>query len=127
MLPIVLVAVTKSFSSVAFKGEFTSSECGLFLEASSKFWAKQGYLSREDTKKITNSRVFHHLKQVKRNLEKIIEENKGQEGNKKTKSCAEESILSIKQLERDLEDDSEKESKQTAMYTEEGAQFIENT
>lgn len=118
------------FSSVAFKGEFTPSECGLFLEASSKFWAKQcvvmtpeavsnqlykptlnpmaalgcflirteckishhlesnttmtmlfsraeDILPSGDTKKITNSSVFHHLKQVKINLEKIIEENKG--------------------------------------------------
>ncbi|KAF1797611.1 hypothetical protein FB192DRAFT_1177400 [Mucor lusitanicus] len=80
-------------------------------------------LSREDTKKITDSSVRHHLKEVKRNLEKIIEENKGQQDrSKKIKSCAKESILSIKQLERDLQDDSEEEeSKQTITYTEEDA------
>ncbi|OAD02800.1 hypothetical protein MUCCIDRAFT_109644 [Mucor lusitanicus CBS 277.49] len=75
-------------------------------------------LSREDTKKITDSSVRHHLKEVKRNLEKIIEENKGQQDrSKKIKSCAKESILSIKQLERDLQDDSEEEeSKQTITW-----------
>lgn len=86
-------------------------------------------LSREDAKKISNSSVFHHLKQLKRNLEKIVEENKGQQDcSKKIKSCAQESMLSIKQLERDLQDDSEEEeNKQTITYTEEDAQFIENT
>ncbi|KAL0138424.1 hypothetical protein V8B55DRAFT_1564632 [Mucor lusitanicus] len=69
-------------------------------------------------KKITDSSVRHHLKEVKRNLEKIIEENKGQQDrSKKIKSCAKESILSIKQLERDLQDDSEEEeSKQTITW-----------
>lgn len=41
VLPIVLVNVTQSFSSTAFKREFTASEDGLLLETSCKFWAKQ--------------------------------------------------------------------------------------
>lgn len=40
MLPIVLVVATKSFSSAAFKKEFTPSECEFFLETGCKFWAK---------------------------------------------------------------------------------------
>lgn len=40
-LPIVLVIVTKSISSVDFQREFTISRNGLLLEASCKFWAKQ--------------------------------------------------------------------------------------
>ncbi|KAG0853219.1 hypothetical protein G6F16_007736 [Rhizopus arrhizus] len=41
VLPIILVIVTKSFSSADFQREFTISRNGLLLEASCKFWAKQ--------------------------------------------------------------------------------------
>lgn len=103
MLPIVLVNATKSISSAAFKTEFTPSECELFLETSCKFWAKRCVV-------MTQEAVFNHLHKPA------------------FKSCAQETILSIKQLERELQDASEEEeSKQAIFYIEEDAQSIEST
>ncbi|KAI8881626.1 hypothetical protein K501DRAFT_156488, partial [Backusella circina FSU 941] len=47
-LPIVLVIVTKSFSSAKFQNEFTITSEGFLLEASCKFWAKQCFLLTAD-------------------------------------------------------------------------------
>lgn len=43
-LPIVLVIVTKSFSSTKFQNEFSITSEGFLLEASCKFWAQQCFL-----------------------------------------------------------------------------------
>ncbi|ORE00691.1 hypothetical protein BCV72DRAFT_178336, partial [Rhizopus microsporus var. microsporus] len=48
MLPIVLVIVTKSFSSAEFQNEFTVSAEGLLLETGCKFWAKKCFLLTAD-------------------------------------------------------------------------------
>ncbi|CEG62933.1 hypothetical protein RMATCC62417_00161 [Rhizopus microsporus] len=48
LFPIVLVIVTKSFSSAKFQSEFTISSKGSLLEASCKFWAKQCFLLTAD-------------------------------------------------------------------------------
>ncbi|RCH81527.1 hypothetical protein CU098_001238, partial [Rhizopus stolonifer] len=56
-LPIILVIVTKSFSSADFQREFTISRNGLLLEASCKFWAKKCVL-------LTANAVSNHLNQV---------------------------------------------------------------
>ncbi|CAO0793162.1 unnamed protein product [Mucor circinelloides] len=56
VLPIILVIVTKSFSSADFQREFTISRNGLLLEASCKFWAKKCVL-------LTANAVSTHLNQ----------------------------------------------------------------
>jgi hypothetical protein len=48
ILLIVLVIVTKSFSSAKFQNEFTITSEGFLLEASCKFWAKQWFLLTAD-------------------------------------------------------------------------------
>lgn len=182
-LPIVLVIVTKSFSSAEFQNEFTVSTDGLLLETVCKFWAKKcflltadavsnhfqqatlnpmaalGYfltlhvmnevpqqhwrdptlalafhivndiLAKEDNDMIFKSDNRHFLSQVKRNLEKIIEESKdqGTSSNRKTIIHAEEGLFSIKQIQKDLENNnrSEGESNGSRQYNNEDAAFIE--
>jgi hypothetical protein len=57
VLPIVLVIVTRPFSSITFQREFTTSSKGFLLEANSKFWAKQCVLLTADV-------VSDHLHQA---------------------------------------------------------------
>lgn len=66
---------------------------------------------------------------MKRNLEKIIEESKdqGTSSNRKTIIHAKEGLFSIKQIQKDLEDNgrSEGESDNPKQYTIEDAALIE--
>lgn len=56
VLPIVLIIVTKSFSSANFQREFAISTNGFLLEVSCKFWAKKCVLLTADV-------VSNHLNQ----------------------------------------------------------------
>lgn len=184
VLPIILVIVTKSFSSADFQREFTISRNGPLLEASCKFWAKKcvlltpnavsnhlnqeildplialglfvtrhklyqipehhrsdavlmllsstakEILSRETYQRIKKSSTFRQLNDAKRIFAQIIEENDNRVDsiNKKTKSCAENGILAIEQIQKDLEEDNTREenSVATKKYTTEDALFIES-
>lgn len=86
-------------------------------------------LEKEDNETLHKSDTRYFLSQVKRNLEEIIENSKKQGTSSKTKAIthAEEGLFSIKQIERDLEDNnrSEGESSDPKQYTIEDAEFIE--
>lgn len=183
-LPIVLVIVTKSFSSAEFQDEFTPSADGLLLETFCKFWAKKCYmltadavsndfqkaklnpmaalgyfttlhtmtqvpkqhwrdptlalvsrivddiLAKKDNDNILKSDTKYFLDQVKRHLDEIIKDNKNQGTGSKTKTVnhAEEGLISIKQIENDLEDNnsSEGEVNDPKMYTIDDAEFIDS-
>ncbi|EIE82871.1 hypothetical protein RO3G_07576 [Rhizopus delemar RA 99-880] len=68
-------------------------------------------LAKEDNDMILKSDTGYFLSQVKRNLEKIIEESKdqGTSSNTKTIIHAEEGLLSIKQIQKNLEDNNRSE------------------
>ncbi|GAA5814903.1 hypothetical protein MFLAVUS_008406 [Mucor flavus] len=73
----------------------------------------------DDMRLKSNTRFF--LRNVKRNLEEIIENSKNQETSSERKTIinAEEGLVAIKQFEKDLEDD------KPTQYTTEDAAFIE--
>ncbi|KAI9243787.1 hypothetical protein EDC94DRAFT_488720, partial [Helicostylum pulchrum] len=68
-------------------------------------------LAKEDNNLILNSDTRYFVSQVKRNLEKIIEEskNQGTSSNRKTIIHAEEGLFSIKQIQKNLEDNNRSE------------------
>jgi hypothetical protein len=86
-------------------------------------------LSKEDNDMIYKTSTEYIMDQAKRTLEKIIGENDNGEinSNKKIKSYAQEGLLSIEQLQADLEgnDGSGEQSNATDQYTLD-AKFIES-
>ncbi len=86
-------------------------------------------LAKEDNDIIYKSDTRYFVSQVKRNLEKIIEKSKdqGTSSNRKTIIHAKEGLFSIKQIQKDLEDNdrSEGESDNPKQYTTEDDVFIE--
>ncbi|GAA5810621.1 hypothetical protein MFLAVUS_004044 [Mucor flavus] len=74
--------------------------------------------------------IRYFLRQGKINLEEIIEDSKNQGASSKRRTiihAEEEGLFSIKQIEKDIEDDnrSEGESNDPTQYTMEDAAFIE--